>query len=333
MAVSENLAFTVNTTKLAVVSIFSILVMLSAVLLTIVAVTELALRMEFRAQIDHKIIALNDQIAASQGDRNTSAILSGINPGNVAYDKEPSQADAIQYQNRLEQIGRQLKESQFRAETSEKEVNDIFNQRSQLVFIRDQLSSLISVGVTDPGHVASELRIKYLEVIAPVLVAENEANAASSAAGIENSNDSAVSDANSEGVNNDTAPLFYKLYASELLFAIAMVSCGVVGSSIAVLRNDSNGDNGTSYTAKITSNVDVMKLIFLGLGTGFTSYLAIKGGKFLFTIHTVGENLNMNPYGSAFFALLAGLFSERFYSLMKNVLDDLEERMSNNKQS
>lgn len=99
---------------------------------------------------------------------------------------------------------------------------------------------------------------------------------------------------------------------SEILFAWTLMACGIIGAAMAVLRS---------------STREMTRALVLGLPTGFVVFLAIKGGKHLFLLQVQGETLALNPYGGAFAALLAGLFTEKAYEVLSIIVNDFVERL------
>jgi hypothetical protein len=100
--------------------------------------------------------------------------------------------------------------------------------------------------------------------------------------------------------------------SSDLLLALTVVACGAVGSMIASFRQ---------------FNSVTPRSFVLGVSSGFIAYLAIKGGRHVFLLQTSGDPIVFNPYGSAFAALLTGLFTERAYELLSTIVDDFSKRV------
>lgn len=60
---------------------------------------------------------------------------------------------------------------------------------------------------------------------------------------------------------------------------------------------------------------------FLGASAGFVAYLAVNGGVFLLVTDSTANGIIANPFGSAFFAIVAGLFTEKGYRFLSEVID------------
>jgi hypothetical protein len=106
--------------------------------------------------------------------------------------------------------------------------------------------------------------------------------------------------------------LGFATLSSDLLLAIAVMACGAIGAMITTLRGG----------AKMT-----IRSFCLGLAAGFIVFLAIKGGKHLFLLQARGEIAAFNPYGSAFAGLLAGLFTEKAYAALAEIVDEFINRL------
>ena len=100
--------------------------------------------------------------------------------------------------------------------------------------------------------------------------------------------------------------------SSDMLLAIAVMACGAIGAMITTLRGG----------AKMT-----VQSFCLGLAAGFIVFLAIKGGKHLFLLQSRGDIAAFNPYGSAFAGLLAGLFTEKAYAALADIVDEFIGRL------
>ena len=93
---------------------------------------------------------------------------------------------------------------------------------------------------------------------------------------------------------------------SDHLLAIAIMTCGAIGATIASIRK----------TRHLT-----WRSVFLGLAAGFIVFLSIKGGRHIFLIQTQGQMAQFNPYSSAFLGLIAGMFTERTFELLGAATD------------
>jgi hypothetical protein len=100
--------------------------------------------------------------------------------------------------------------------------------------------------------------------------------------------------------------------SSDLLLALALLSCGALGSVIASLRS-----NSSVKLSKFT----------VGFTTGFITYLAIKGGQFVFLLQVPGASAVLNPYTASFVGLLSGMFSERFHLVLASFMDKATDKL------
>lgn len=110
-----------------------------------------------------------------------------------------------------------------------------------------------------------------------------------------------------ELVAMDISPGGLLKLSSDVLLAIAVICCGALGALIGALRS------GVSLT---------LQAFCIGLAAGLIVFLVIKGGHSLF-LRTGGEIAMFNPFASAFAGLLAGLFTEKAYSLISDLVDAL----------
>lgn len=100
---------------------------------------------------------------------------------------------------------------------------------------------------------------------------------------------------------------------SDYLLAIAVMLCGAIGSIISSIR-----------TARVLS----WRSVLFGLAAGFIVFLAIKGGKHVFLLETQEQVVQFNPYGTSFFGLLAGMFTERSFELMAVISEAIFKKVS-----
>lgn len=103
------------------------------------------------------------------------------------------------------------------------------------------------------------------------------------------------------------------LWSSDQLLAISVMACGAIGAMIAMLRTE----GGLS-----------LRIFILGLAAGFITFLAIKGGKHVFILQSIGDQSAFNPYGTAFAGLIAGLFTEKAYIVLSHLVDELSKRLT-----
>ena len=112
---------------------------------------------------------------------------------------------------------------------------------------------------------------------------------------------------------------------SDVLAAIAVIACGGIGATVAGLRRPNRRPLGGPKSAG--GSFSAVRDLFLGLSAGFITFLVIKGGKFIFIIQGPEVSIPMNPYGSAFAGILAGLFTERAYQLLSSLVQQAAERV------
>ena len=72
-----------------------------------------------------------------------------------------------------------------------------------------------------------------------------------------------------------------------------------------------------------------VRKVLLGLSAGFITFFAIKGGKTIIVLDGTSGFAPMNPYGGAFLGVLSGLFTERAFSLLRDVVDAAESKLRN----
>lgn len=151
--------------------------------------------------------------------------------------------------------------------------------------LKGRLQSLISVGADDPGQTLIAIRYDLEEAEAGVQL---------------------QSAARSRGYYTLFSPLYwvqgyYKRLSSDFLLAIAIMTCGAIGASLAAIR---------------TNKRFSWRSLLFGLSSGFIVFLAIKGGKHVFLLNAQGQTVQFNPYSSGFAGLLAGMFTEKTFELL-----------------
>jgi len=102
------------------------------------------------------------------------------------------------------------------------------------------------------------------------------------------------------------------VWSSDILLALSIMACGVVGATVGSIREE--------------GRLGVRSILF-GLAAGFIVFLAIKGGKQLFLIQASGQIAQFNPYSCALFGLIAGMFTERTFEILKIVTDAFYEKL------
>jgi len=95
---------------------------------------------------------------------------------------------------------------------------------------------------------------------------------------------------------------------SDLLLSLVVTISGTVGAIVTVIRAN--------------ERVTPTNLAF-GVAAGFITLLAIRGGKSVFLIQSEEVSFYLNPYSSAFLGLIAGLFTERAFQLLRRFVERL----------
>jgi hypothetical protein len=87
-----------------------------------------------------------------------------------------------------------------------------------------------------------------------------------------------------------------------------IISGGALGAVIAGLRRN---------------EFSLLRDVALGISSGFVAYMAIRGGKYVFVSEHSENGIILNPYGCTFVALLTGLFTDRAYTVLSDLVDGL----------
>lgn len=103
---------------------------------------------------------------------------------------------------------------------------------------------------------------------------------------------------------------------SNILLAIGVIFAAGVGSLSAELRRQKPA---------------TLVQYAVGISGGFIAYLAIKGGSFLVVSPAQRGISTLNPYGVALVGVLVGLFSDRAYALIQELVDDVTDRLTRQK--
>ena len=90
------------------------------------------------------------------------------------------------------------------------------------------------------------------------------------------------------------------------LLIILLTVCGAIGNALAGARRK------THFS---------MYSVGMGMAAGFITYLAITGGKEVLLVGASADDIVVNPNSSAFFALMAGMFTERAYGMLASMMD------------
>jgi len=97
-----------------------------------------------------------------------------------------------------------------------------------------------------------------------------------------------------------------RLLSNSTLLIILLTVCGAIGTALASARRK------THFT---------MYSVGMGMAAGFITYLAISGGKEVLLVGASSDDIIVNPNSSAFFALMAGMFTERAYGMLTSLMD------------
>ena len=122
------------------------------------------------------------------------------------------------------------------------------------------------------------------------------------------------------------------IFSSEMLLCIVLIGSGILGSIVSNHRiRDSQDEQGVNEDKENKDQVgDLLSLrpLLFGISSGFISFLAIRGGKTFFIIEVQQGVMLMNPFSSAFIALLAGLFTDMAFNLLKKIAKAGEAKIS-----
>jgi len=113
-----------------------------------------------------------------------------------------------------------------------------------------------------------------------------------------------------EGSDDGISIISVSRYSSDLLLSWVVIFSGTVGAVIAAIRKQKE------------LGLSPRELAF-GFAAGFITLLAIRGGKNLMVVQMDDISFTLNPYASAFLGLLAGLFTEKAYLLLRKFVDKL----------
>jgi hypothetical protein len=102
------------------------------------------------------------------------------------------------------------------------------------------------------------------------------------------------------------------------LQSIIVISCGAIGTFLSRLR--------------LNRPIELNNIL-LGFGAGFITFLVLNGGKHIFLLKASGVAISFNPYNTAFAGILAGLFTEDAYELLRGIVDDFKGRFENKQQT
>lgn len=101
-------------------------------------------------------------------------------------------------------------------------------------------------------------------------------------------------------------------YSTAVLAFFVVIVSALLGAAVSSLRRF---DNVT------------VRSILLGMAAGYTAMLVVRGGRALLVNQTSFEGYPLNIYGLAFAGLIVGMFTERAYELLSEVIASLEGRI------
>lgn len=108
-------------------------------------------------------------------------------------------------------------------------------------------------------------------------------------------------------------------FSSEFLLAMVVVACGTIGALIAAMRTQGGRE-------RLTSRALVQNLV-MGFSAGFITFFAVRGGKSVFLLHGDAPTFTSNPYTTGFLGLIAGLFTDRAYTVLMKAVDELQKKI------
>lgn len=331
---------------------FSVLLVVLSALVSISGITEIAGRATVRSVVEAAIGELNSKIAANITPAllvtdtiqvsNDKLIAAG--PSDAAFAAVSAAWSALQDNIKATEEKRDESRDQHAAFAKQIEIYEIVLMR---------LSILESVGDASGGSTLSKLQ----ERIAETRLFESERAAAKYAESIQRRaydarleavimyyeafGDSAEPAIASTSVAPSTklpetksltsASWYSSLVTwpatlkSDMVLAIVLIGAGVLGAVSGGLRKSFSLERDVIISPKAFAKDTV-----LGASAGFITFLVLKGGKFMFVMETAGTVVATNPYGSAFAAVLAGLFTERAYQFLSILLDGIMEKFQPN---
>ncbi len=171
--------------------------------------------------------------------------------------------------------------------------NDPKSELQRLYEIRSAANVLIATGAESERHTLNGLKRRLLRI------------------GMDSDSAPATGDLDAAGLVARHV-FFIRYQSSDLLLSFVVIVAGCIGAIIAAMRDD---------------NVFTFKDLGLGLGAGLITFLMIRSGRAVFLLNPGGTTFVLNPYTSAFFGLAAGLFTERAYGLLTELIDQVIERL------
>lgn len=171
-------------------------------------------------------------------------------------------------------------------------------RRQEYDAIRSRLLVLSFTGATKPSETVGGIREDLLQV---VLTNNDQTEATAKPA-----NGRATESNLWQWLNH---VLSYQ--SSDLLLSLVILFSGTVGAVVTTLRKD---------------QLLTLRDLGQGFAAGFITFLAIRGGKSIFLLDA-DPLLLINPYNSAFFGLLSGMFTEMAFELLTSVAQEVATRL------
>jgi len=326
------------------------------------SVIELAARVSTQSYIDEKIDSVNSQFVSALNPTTISQLSSGsIAAAQIASTSptltgEAADATRLNTESQIQQERSRLTSDQLQVISDELKLKKY--KLSRYETLRDKLFALQFVGAQKNVTTIATIQTEIAEIagLGPEAVQEDNSNASivmmptdlgreiegnppPAAAGennidaVDGAEEQKPSDPkdDSEG-SNWFWYLSFSRMPSDTLLVWAVVSCGALGAAIGGVREDLTfgAFNPAPFNSDerelIKSNTRFAR-IGLGMAAGFVTFLALKGGKFLFVIEFADGNAPINPYASAFAGILTGLFTERVYQFFTKLIDRTEANL------
>jgi hypothetical protein len=110
------------------------------------------------------------------------------------------------------------------------------------------------------------------------------------------------------------------------LLAAGMICAGIVGAFSAAFRKRKLNPkvDETSGTSVVEMTIEA---VIIGTGAALLCFLAVKGGRHAFFLEFSGAIAMVNPYSGTFSAFVAGLFTEKLFGLLSELVDAATERI------
>ena len=115
-------------------------------------------------------------------------------------------------------------------------------------------------------------------------------------------------------------------FRNDNLLAIAMTSAGFIGAFSAAYRKRKLDPRVDEKSASAILAMTGEALI-VGCSSSLLTFLAIKGGKGVLFLEVNGAVAAVNPYSGTFTAFVAGLFTEKLFVLLNEIVNSASERL------